>query len=655
MNATAKIHDFPQQTGRSNLLPRHLTQRLRRFWNPERHVKTTLDSIRKRQAELRDSVNRSLLDAANDLKTRSQQTPASLDTTITAFALMTEAVRRTTGMEYYDVQLRGGLALVDGHIAQMQTGEGKTLTTGLPAFALSLAGNGVHVATTNSYLAARDCEELRPALELLGLTVGLLPEEHDPVVARLSYECDVTFGTGYDFGFDFLRDQISLRRQPKLALGIRHLSRLAGCEPRPLELLQRPHAFAIVDEADSVLIDEATMPLILSTPTPQTDAPKLLHLAANTAKQLVRDEHFTLNEAQRTIEFTTEGWTTLHEPLQREKISGLQRPWSNYVEQALRASTFLHRDVDYVVIDGEVQIVDQQTGRIHAERSWRDGLHQAVEINEGLPPSPEKSSEGRVSRQRYFQLYNKLCGMTGTAAGSGPELSSFYGLNVTEIPTHRPCRRETLPTRCFANDEARDDAVVEDAIRRQQIGQPVLVGTRTIKHSKRLAERLQSCGVKHTVLNGVQDQSEADIIRRAGLAGSITIATNMAGRGTDIKPDKAALEVGGLHVMAVEHNTSPRVDRQLAGRAARQGQPGSVQFFVSADDEIFVQGESRLPQRIRETSSDGRESNHTFASEIAELQRQLENRDFERRCEMVQRDQWLDSVLETLASRGDSE
>ncbi len=657
MTAAATIDDHRKPAGRSKLRPRRLAQRLRQIWNPEQHVQATLDSIRRQHAELKDLATHSLQDATNDLKARQQHlnTDIDLDTTIAAFALMTEAVRRTTGMEYYDVQLRGGLALVNGQIAQMQTGEGKTLTTGLPAFALGLAGKGVHVATTNSYLAARDSEELRPALEMLGFTVGLLPEEHDPTVAKGSYQSDVTFGTGYDFGFDFLRDQISLRRQPKLPLGIRHLARLTNCEPQAPQLLQRPHAFAIVDEADSVLIDEATMPLILSVPTPQAEAPHLLQLAKNTAEQLVLDQHFTLNEAQRTIEFTNEGWTAIHLPLQQQQVCGLQRPWSNYVQQALRASTFLQRDVDYVVTEEEVHIVDQQTGRIHEERSWRDGLHQAVEIKEGLPPSPEKSSEGRVSRQRYFQLYDQLCGMTGTAAGSGPELADFYGLNVTEIPTHRPCRRETQPTRCFKNDEARDVAVVNDALRRQKNGQPVLIGTRTIKHSKRLANRMQAIGANHTVLNGVQDQTEASIIGSAGAAGAITIATNMAGRGTDIKPDAQALKAGGLHVMAVEHNASPRVDRQLAGRAARQGQPGSVQFFVSADDEIFVQGESRLPKLIREASSEGGECLQTFASDIADLQRQLEARDFERRREMVQRDQWLDSVLETLAGRGESE
>lgn len=638
-----------------SLRHRQLTSRLRRFLSPARHQQAMLDAIRQQHDQIKRLSNDALRRAAQQLKLRSDQSGRPTDElTVSAFALMTEAVRRSTGKEYYDVQLRGGLCLVAGGIAEMQTGEGKTLTTGLPAFALSLTGRGVHVATTNAYLAARDSDELRPALELLGLTVGVLPEEHDPVAARICYDCDVTFGTGYDFGFDFLRDQIAMRKRPRLPLGGLHLFKLAGRSPSAPRLLQRPHAFAIVDEADSVLIDEATMPLILSMPVNDAAAPELLSLAATTARSLAVDEHYTLNPSERLIEFTDIGWQAVHRPLETsKKFSGLKRPWSNYVEQALRAELFLMRDVDYVVIDGQVQIVDQQTGRIHPERSWRDGLHQSVEIKEGVKPSPEKLSEGRVSRQRYFQLYDQLCGMTGTAAGSGPEFQQFYGLPVSNIPTHRPCVRQTLPTRCFADDDARDTAVIKDTIQRWKRQQPVLIGTRTILNSQRLAFQLQQAKVPHAVLNGVQDEAEADIISRAGIAGAITIATNMAGRGTDIKPDTAALANGGLHVLAVEHNASPRVDRQLAGRAARQGQPGSVQFFVSADDELFVQGKSNLPSQIRSHQDDFGEHLRDVAPDIARLQRTLEQKHFVQRREMVQRDKWLDSVLESLAGQGD--
>lgn len=568
----------------------------------------------------------------------------------TAFALMTEAVRRTTGKTYYDVQLRGGLALARGCIAEMQTGEGKTLTTGLPAFLFALAGQGVHVATTNSYLAARDAEELRPALQLLGMSVGVLPDEHQPDVARKAYRCDVTFGTGYDFGFDFLRDQIALRKQPVAGLGTLHLLRLNGRRLRQVDLIQRPHAFAIVDEADSVLIDEATMPLILSLPVPDAAARVILQHAARTAEDLICDEHYHIDLAEKSIELTDSGWLQLHKPLETHNITGLMRPWSTYVEQALRAQVFLKRDIDYVVVDGEVRIVDQNTGRIHPERSWRDGLHQAVEVKEDVEASPEKASEGRVSRQRYFQLYQQLCGLTGTAVGNEKEFNQFYNLPVKPIPTHAPCQRSILSARYFTNNEPRDIAIAAEISKRHQSGQPLLVGTLTIKDSKRIAARLKDKGIPHSVLNGVQDKSESDIISQAGRFRAVTIATNMAGRGTDIKLEPASLDAGGLHVIAAGHNGSQRIDRQLAGRSARQGQPGAVQFFVSGEDQLFIDSRSAIPQAIENSSDTSGESTTNFDHQIVGLQRALERDRFQSRQQMSRQDQWLDDVLSTLAN-----
>lgn len=587
---------------------------------------------------------------ADDLRQQAQNGSQNPALTVEAFALVTESVRRTNSKVFYDVQLDGGFAMVEGQIAEMQTGEGKTLTTSLPGFAMSLTGRGVHVATTNSYLAQRDCEELRPALELLGTTVGVLPAEHDPRAAEHAYRCDVTFGTGYDFGFDFLRDQIAQRQQPKLELGVAHLLRLAGRSMKGPQLLQRPHAFAIVDEADSVLIDEATMPLILSVPIADDCAVGILNLAKSTAASLNLKTDFELDEAERRIDFTDIGWLKLHEPLNKANVAGLSRPWNGYVQQALRARLFLKCDIDYVIIDGQVQIVDQHTGRIHPERSWQDGLHQAVEVKEGVEVSPAKASEGRVSRQRYFQFYDRLCGMTGTATGNEAEFSNFYGLNVKAIPTHRPCRRKRLATRCFVDNKSRDRTIVNDVRKRQRAGQPVLLGTLTIQHSKQLSQQLDASGISHSLLNGVQDETEATIISKAGTASAVTIATNMAGRGTDIKPDHAAIDAGGLHVIAAGHNVSPRVDRQLVGRAARQGQPGSVQFFVSASDELFVLGKSSLPIDIQRSCSAGGESQRNFERLISGLQQRLERDNFQKRQQMVQGDEWLDSVLATLGN-----
>lgn len=568
---------------------------------------------------------------------------------VQAFALMTLAIIRTQQIEFYDVQLLAGHILASGRVAEMQTGEGKTLTAGLPAYWGALTGEGVHVATTNAYLAERDCDELRPAFELLGMSVGFLPSDHEDQIKRHAYRCDITYGTGYEFGFDFLRDQMMFRNRPKLRLGSRHLSLISGQVLKEREPLQHAHAFAIIDEADSVLIDEATMPLVLSGPSAEQPDPAIYHLARKTADDLQPDVDMIITERTRTVEFTEAGWNTIHDVLNASGVTGLRRPWSEYIQQALRARLFLKRDVDYVVNGTEVHIVDQQTGRIHSERSWRDGLHQAVEICEGVPPSDERSSEARVSRQRYYQFYKQMSGLTGTASGSEPEFKSFYELSVVNIPTHRPSQRTQLPSRFFANSNQRDLALAEDVQRRQQTGQPILVGTRTIAHSKVLSNLLMEMRVPHTVLNGVQDETEAEIIGEAGEPGAVTIATNMAGRGTDIRIHPESLAAGGLHVVAAEHHASRRVDRQLIGRSARQGQPGSCQFFVSAEDEIFQISETDLGEKIQADSQQNGESRKNFADDVKQLQDSLELQAHDRRKSMVQRDNWLESVLDTLA------
>lgn len=618
-----------------------------RPWRDSRFVRR----VRTRHAQVMPFGNQQLQAAALRLRQPRLGSRLSHGTLIEAFALMTEAIRRTLDKVYYDVQLLGGLALARGAVAEMQTGEGKTITAALPAFALGLLGRGAHVATTNAYLAQRDFLQLRPAFELLGMTAGLLPQEHDATAARRAYRCDVTFGTGYDFGFDFLRDQLALLRRPEMRLGAEHMLRIAGGRPLDVEQLQPAHGFAIVDEADSVLIDEATMPLILSTPADGRPAVELLQLAADAADSLLAEQHFLLDEAERSIEFTSEGWEAVHRPLQQSGLRGLQRPWSTYVEQALRARLLLRRDVDYVVVDDQVRIVDQHTGRIHPERSWRDGLQQAVELCEGVQVTCEKSSSCRISRQRYFQFYEQLCGMTGTAAGNEQEFREFYRLAVKEIPTHRPCRRQQWPSSFFVGDQQRNQAIADSVAAQHRLGRPLLVGTRTIRHSNRLSELLRQSGVPHALLNGVQDEEEAQIVARAGRHGAVTIATNMAGRGTDIQLDARAEEAGGLHVIGAEHNVSRRVDRQLAGRAARQGQPGSVQFFVSSDDELFVAARSSLPRRIRAAGDESGQCQLDLQEQVSRLQDRLERSHFQRRRAMVRRERWLESVLESLVGR----
>ena len=568
---------------------------------------------------------------------------------IMAFALITEAVRRALGKMFYDVQLMGGIELAGCCIAQMQTGEGKTLTTALPAYLHALTGAGVHVATTNAYLAERDCEELRPAFELLGIGVGLLPEGQELDLKRKAYRCDITFGTGYEFGFDFLRDQIGVRGSGQVPLGFEHLLALTGRERSCYQPLQRSHYFTIVDEADSVLIDEATMPLILSSAGGESVPEEIYELAEHVAGGLVEDEDFELEETSKQIAFSDEGWQKLHADLVNRENLPLQRQWLKYVQNALHARFFLHRDVDYVVREGEVQIIDQHTGRIHEERTWRDGLHQAIERKEKVEITPETASDARVTRQRYFQQYECMAGMTGTAEGVEDELKSFYGLRTVLIPTHRPCIRERWQTRSFRDSSARNAAIVQEVKEVVSQGRPVLVGTRTILHSLELSTLMHEAGFSHTVLNGVQDEEEALIVSQAGQSGTITIATNMAGRGTDIKPDDQSLSSGGLHVIGAEQNLSSRVDRQLCGRAARQGNPGSYRFFASAEDEIF-QYRSSVAEKIRNHSQEDGECRRDMTRDIARIQSALEQSQFESRRAMVSRDYWLDDILETLAS-----
>ena len=584
-----------------------------------------------------------------------------------AAALVNEAVRRTLGKTYYDVQLRGGLALAGGCVAEMQTGEGKTLTTGIGAAVMALASDaGVHIATTNSYLATRDADELAPPLECLGLTVGRLPDPHQPDEAAAAYACDITFGTGYDFGFDRLRDEQADASRPVPPLGQSYLDRLAGRPAHPVRRVQRGHAAAIIDEADSVLIDEATMPLILAGPGGSPPDAAVLKAAAEIAAALDADRHYRLDPAERSITLTEAGFARAHDRLPASLRPRLTRPWSVTMTSALRAAHILRSGVDYVVQMGDgptgqpqptVQIVDAGTGRIHPERSWQDGLHQAVEHLAGVPLTPETQSQGRISRQRYFQAYDRLGGLTGTA--SPHEFGVFYDLPTETIPTHRPPLRRTLPLRMWADGEARDAAIARDIASRcrsrRRHAQPVLVGTRTVAHSLQLSERLTAAGVDHAVLNGVQDADEADLVAAAGQAGRITIATNMAGRGTDIKPSAEALAAGGLHVLIAGPNQSSRVDRQLAGRAARQGQPGSVATYAAADDTLFITGRSELAARLAKRLAGEADAvtAHAVQTEVAAVQARLDRDAFERRRQMVRSDAWRDDVLRTLAGRAE--
>ena len=637
----------PLRTARQFVRPRALA--------PRAADERTVALIQDAAEDLRSAAVEDLRASAEQLRARLRADTNSRERLIVpAFALVVEAIRRTVGLELFDVQLLAGLALARGAVAEMQTGEGKTLAAALPAFLHGLGGRGVHVVTPNSYLAERDWRQLAPAYELLGVSTGLLREQVPPEVKRAAYACDIAYGTGYEFGFDYLRDQLTLlgRRRPKLGRQLRDVldGRPAGDAP----LLQRGHALAIVDEIDSVLIDEACVPLVLSD-TPH-DAPQheeaavaAYQAAQSLVGNLQESADYRVDRATREVTLTDAGLATIHAELSRFSQPALARPWTAYVENALRANLLMRRDADYVVQCGQVLIVDEFTGRIFADRSWRDGLHQAVEAKEGLPIRAELVSAARISRQRYFRLYERLCGMTGTATPSEREFWRLYRLGVVAVPPRTASQRVGLPTRFFADFESKARAIVQDIAELHRSGRPVLVGSRTIENSQLLAVRLHAENISFRLLNGRQDLAEAEVVAKAGEFQAVTIATNMAGRGTDIRLAPGVAQLGGLHLIGVEQHETVRIDRQLSGRVGRQGDPGTSQFFVSADDALLVDHAPELCRRMVAVAGERGEIKADLSAQIARVQRQAESAAYAQRRRLLAYDAWTDDVLAALA------
>lgn len=620
-----------------------------------RNRRAQVEAVRVRERRLQEATPRELADRADELREISLQSRRSgLDDgqTADAFALVSETVRRTLGLTYYDVQLQAGRALTDGSIAEMQTGEGKTISALLPAFVHSLNGRGVHVATSNAYLAERDCDQLRPVFELLNTTVGLVSREQTAEQKRTAYGCDIVYAPGYEPGFDYLRDQVTLRRAPERPLGEEFLARLRGNDSGQARTMQRRLAATVIDEADNVLIDDACSPLLLSEQSDQPATDAAVHLAArDIANELVEGQDFTFDRHDEAFRLSESGHERIWSVEDSLPLKELTRPWNGYIDQALRARHLFRRDVHYVVRDEKVVIVDETTGRLFEERSWRDGLHQAIEAAEGLTMTSEKRASARITRQRFFRLYERTCGMTGTASGSEREFGEIYSLPVVSIPTHRPCLRELLPTRFFTSFEAKWDAITADVQEQYSAGRPVLIGTRSINRSRELAAKLEDHGIPFQLLNGLQDADEAAIVARAGVAGTVTIATNMAGRGTDIQPDEKALSCGGLHVIAAEHHDSNRIDRQLMGRAARQGNPGSARFFVSSEDELIVRFGPRLIDAMEKSAQRNGELRNDLSHRIRRIQKQVERIGYLQRRQLFQQEQHRDSMLNRLAGK----
>ena len=549
--------------------------------------------IRKSEALTSKLTDAQLLSEADRLRELAAESPDPSQ--VPKFCgIVCEAIFRAKGFRLYDVQLLAIAAGAAGNVVEMQTGEGKTVVTGAIAAIKTLNSPSVHVGTTNTYLAERDREELTTAFGLLGISNGLLPEESNENLSRGVYRKQIVYGPGYQYGFDYLRDQMYLRDNRQTALGTGILNRIRGLDPYSKLIQPAKHHVALIDEADSVMIDEAMTPLVISLPSKDFEDPTPYLIAQKIASKFTEGVEYTIEFPSKKIEVTDEANQLAHDEIARRRNLNLSRPWRIYITNAIRASRTFERDVDYVVVDDTVQIVDQNTGRIMPDRTWQDGLHQAVEAKENLEIQPGRESTTQITRQRYLQMYDQLAGLTGTASSVTKEFETVYKCPVVAVPTNKKNQRKILPTRFFADLESKLSAIAQQVQQRHATGQPVLVGTKTIRESLEIQDVLVAQGLNPVLLNGVQDGEEADIVAKAGAMGAITIATNMAGRGTDIKLPPEALAAGGLHVIGISPNDSKRIDRQLVGRAARQGQPGSAQFFAAATDAIFVENESSL-------------------------------------------------------------
>lgn len=505
---------------------------------------------------------------------------------IEAFALIREMATRVLGMRHYDSQLLGGWVMYQGQVAEMQTGEGKTLSATLPAATAALAGVPVHIITANDYLALRDAELMRPLYDALGLTVGVVCDGMGFSDRRSAYACDITYTTNKQICFDYLRDRVE--RGSNTGKLYMDMERLGDSPSRCERLMLRGLCFAIIDEADSVLIDEARTPLVLSGAIENDAAQQLMYQQAlMLADELTQGDHFELCEGKRGVNLTLSGSEYLTQlVMQMNAQWSLLRRREELVLQALTAQHLFIRDRDYIVCDSTVKIVDGNTGRIMSDYAWTSGLHQMVEAKEQCALSGDTQTLARLTYQRFFRRYLKLSGMTGTASEVEAELSKVYGLNVTRVAPNHQCRRVAMPERFFVDAEHALTAVIASACEHAKQGRPVLIGTRSVLMSGQYAQRLAKQGIVAQVLNASQDAQEADIIAQAGKVGQITVATNMAGRGTDIQLASGVEELGGLHVIVTERNDSRRVDRQLVGRCARQGDPGSYQVFSSLDDDV---------------------------------------------------------------------
>jgi len=594
-----------------------------------KNIQNLVDYINSLEVNINKLNDEQLVAKSNEFRSRFKRGESLDELLPETFSVVREIAKRTINMRHFDVQIFGGIILHQGKIAEMATGEGKTLVATLPVCLNSFKKKGVHIVTVNDYLAKRDANWMGPIYKKFGLNVGLLQNEMGVSERKEAYNCDVTYGTNNEFGFDYLRDNMIFSADNQV---------------------QKEHYYTIVDEVDSILIDEARTPLIISGAP--YDSAKIYYTFAKLTPGLKRDVDYEVSEKERSVFATENGVKRVEKML---KIDNLYDPKNailiHHLTQALKALVLFKQDVDYLVKNGEVVIIDEFTGRLMPGRRYSEGLHQAIEAKEGVKIKQEHQTLATITIQNYFRIYEKLAGMTGTAVTEAEEFRKIYGLEVVVIPPNKPLIRNNLPDLIYKNGEIKYKNVIEDISKRHEIGQPVLVGTRSVEKSEYLSNLLRRKGIKHEVLNAKYHEREAEIVAKAGQKGAVTIATNMAGRGTDIVLGEGITKIGGLHILGTERHEARRIDNQLRGRSGRQGDPGSSQFYLSLDDELMRLFGSERIEKVMERFNfpDDEPITHKLVTKSVEIaQKEIESVHFDMRKRVLEYDDVLNKQREVI-------
>ncbi|MEA1965570.1 MAG: preprotein translocase subunit SecA, partial [Candidatus Aerophobetes bacterium] len=604
------------------------------------------------EKEIASLSDRALQDKTDEFRGRLKKGEGLDDILPEAFAVVREAAKRTIGLRPYDVQLVGGIVLHQGKIAEMANGEGKTLVATLPAYLNALSEKGVHIVTVNDYLARRDRDWMGPIYEFLGLSVGVIQNGMDNTKRKEAYQSDITYGTNNEFGFDYLRDNMAFRIEDRV-------QRTFTFSSEDEEKEKKKFNYAIMDEVDSILVDEARTPLIISGPAEKSTElyyqidriVPLLRRGEEKKDGKEKDYDYEIDRKDQTVALTEKGVASVEKLLRVNNLYQENIDLVTHVHQAVRAHELFKRDKDYLIKDGEVVIIDEFTGRLMPGRRWSDGLHQAVEAKEKVKIRNENQTLATVTLQNYFRMYDKLSGMTGTAITEAPEFKNIYNLDVVVIPTNEPVRRENLSDKIYQKEKAKFEAVIKNVEELYKKGKPVLVGTRSVEKSETLSKMLREKGVPHTVLNAKYHEKEAQIVAQAGQRRAVTIATNMAGRGTDIKLGEGVQELGGLFVIGTERHESRRIDNQLRGRAGRQGAPGKSQFYVSLEDELMkLFGSERIASMMNRLKvPEDQPIEHPWINKALErAQEKVERRNFDIRKHLLEYDDVMNKQREVI-------